>query len=99
LEILRLFNEDGNLTRIKNKSGFLAGIMRRYSSSLSSSNDAPADPLQVESISIEPNNSTEDISRRERKKKEQMEIQAILEEEGVLDEMEGKQVSLVWWIL
>jgi hypothetical protein len=33
------------------------------------------------------------VSRRERKKLEQMEIQAILEEEGVLDELEGKQAD------
>lgn len=33
------------------------------------------------------------LSRREKKKLEQLEIQAILEEEGVLDEMEGKQVN------
>ena len=33
-----------------------------------------------------------EMSRRERKKKDLSEIQAILEEEGVLDEMEGKQV-------
>jgi hypothetical protein len=34
-----------------------------------------------------------DISRRERKKLEQQEIQAILEDEGILDEMEGKQAD------
>lgn len=68
--------------------------MRRYSSSLSNSTVPSSQPLQNEIIS-EVENSTEEISRRERKKKEQMEIQAILEEEGVLDEMEGKQVSNV----
>lgn len=49
-------------------------------------------------VGIEPNivvDATEVVteeSRRERKKKEQLEIKAILEEEGILDEMEGKQV-------
>ena len=35
------------------------------------------------------------LSRREKKKLEAAEVQAILEEEGVLDEEEGKQVSFI----
>jgi NFACT protein C-terminal domain len=33
------------------------------------------------------------MSRRDRKKQEQLEIQAIMEEEGILDEEEGKQAD------
>lgn len=95
--MLALFTEDGKLARIGNKSGeayyllnyeysllcsgFLAGIMRRYFKELAE--DAGGE---------EPEGDTRE-SRRERKRKEQMEIQAILEEEGVLDELEGKQVN------
>jgi hypothetical protein len=80
--------------------------MRRYSNSLTASTPAPSitsPPLEEEELdetktfptpalvdSLAPH---DEISRRERKKKEQQEIQAILEDEGILDEMEGKQAD------
>jgi hypothetical protein len=82
-------------------SGFLAGIMRRYSSSLTASAaTAPpaSDPSEEDSNEVKTTDGAslsqvDEISRRERKKKEQQEIQAILEDEGILDEMEGKQAD------
>ena len=71
--------------------------MRRYSSTLT--NSAKEIPNESENITLETNlnqassSSQDEISRRERKKKEQLEIQAILEDEGILDEMEGKQAD------
>jgi hypothetical protein len=83
--------------------GFLAGIMRRFSKELAASaaagvedsgdlsaSDAAQEGEGNEAAAVGETHE----SRRERKRKEQMEIQAILEEEGVLDELEGKQVGV-----
>lgn len=81
-----------------NVVGFLAGVMRRYSKEKQQREGAADEPVGEESVGdmsevVEEAMVAEtDMSRRERKKKELSEIQAILEEEGVLDEMEGKQV-------
>jgi len=96
LKILELFTEDGSLQRIRNKSGFLAGIMRRYSKTIATSDSGGVDDNSKLAEDMEAVRDTADMtteSRRERKKKEQMEIQAILEEEGILDEQEGKQAD------
>lgn len=67
--------------------------MRRYSSSLKE-NSEPTETLDDghEEKSELPSQNDE-LSRRERKRLEQQEIQAILEDEGILDEMEGKQAD------
>jgi len=107
LEILSLFDCE-NCTGIGNKSGFLAGIMRRFSKNKEKNiikqrqQEQAKVNLQGEDIQnsenfeedddaldLEPN-ATSAISRRERKKVEAKEIQMILQEEGVLDEQEGK---------
>jgi hypothetical protein len=111
LTILELFRDGNNLKKVGNKSGFLAGIMRRFSkdtaaktASSSASASAGVDGTiagvegGVEKLSVaapaavvdaaEGEGAESAMSRRERKKKEQQEIQAILEEEGVLDEEE-----------
>lgn len=65
--------------------------MRRYSSTLS--NPSKESLEESENNNNNQLGTQDEISRRERKKKEQMEIQAILEDEGILDEMEGKQAD------
>ena len=147
LSILGLFSAGDNMSKVGNKSGFLAGIMRRFSkdsaaaaaaaasrsnnnnnSSSSSSSSAAADSRSTvnngdsgevqhlketdESLDDIDDSKVEDgedndgekdrevsntgeisLSRRALKKKEQQEILSILEEEGVLDEEEGKQAD------
>jgi rubrerythrin len=69
--------------------------MRRYSQQVQNTNTESTQSVPVEVAKDEQQHvdaAEEAESRRERKKKEQQEIMAILEEEGVLDEMEGKQV-------
>lgn len=140
LSVIGLFTDGDNLARVGNKSGFLAGIMRRYSkdskaassstalrgkaqkemqdssdcsdfvgkdltvAARGNSDDAHHDDDVIE-MDIETEKDSEEetgrvagvgesaISRRERKKKDQQEIQSILEEEGVLDEEEGRQAD------
>ena len=97
IEILALFDCE-KCASIGNKSGFLAGIMRRYSKNkkessnerqkLITSNDVKVDSLDNEDE--DNTGTTEGISRRERKKIEAKEIQMILQEEGMLDEQEGR---------
>ena len=140
LSVIGLFKDGDNLARVGNKSGFLAGIMRRYSkdSKAASSSTAPRGKAQKEmqdssdcsnlvgkdltvaarghsddanhdddviEMDMETEKDLEEetggvagvgesaMSRRERKKKDQQEIQSILEEEGVLDEEEGRQAD------
>lgn len=146
LSILELFSAGDNMSKIGNKSGFLAGIMRRFSkesaaatavaassscmsnsiansngvkNSNSNSNSSGGDEIQLskegaealdshinvteredEEVDVEAEKDGEissasesALSRRALKKKEQQEILSILEEEGVLDEEEGKQAD------
>ena len=149
LSILGLFSAGDNMSKVGNKSGFLAGIMRRFSkdtaaaaaaasgsgsasrsNSSSSSGGGNSGGVAADSRSIVNNNSSSEVqhlkdtdksiddfdvttavdnddvkdkevsstdevslSRRALKKKEQQEILSILEEEGVLDEEEGKQAD------
>ena len=140
LSVIGLFKDGDNLARVGNKSGFLAGIMRRYSkdSKAASLSTAPRGKAQKEmqdssdcsnlvgkdltvaarghsddanhdddviEMDMETEKDLEEetggvagvgesaMSRRERKKKDQQEIQSILEEEGVLDEEEGRQAD------
>lgn len=116
LAVIDLFRDGENLSKVGNKSGFLAGIMRRFSKdsqaaaesskSVSSSSKIRdegaliADDDAAVSVSTDAHNDTDTtiqgesaMSRRERKKQEQLEIQNILDEEGILDEEEGKQAD------
>ena len=123
ISVLDLFKDGDNLSKVGNKSGFLAGIMRRFSKdalaagaggnsvkslssgakgSSNSSSSSNTGAIEDEELGVEADmlvgdgvEGTEEhaMSRRERKKKEQQEIQSILEEEGVLDEEEGKQAD------
>jgi len=103
VEILRLFDCD-NALKIGNKTGFLAGIIRRFSKKKIAVTEEKHFQTQ------EPERDEEDggllgpggtsveqrtHSRREKKRNEAQEIQLILEEEGVLDEEEGKQAEEV----
>ena len=109
LEILALFDCD-NCTGIGNKSGFLAGIMRRFSKNKEKALVKQRQQAsQLEKAAAEEEVTSQDeggegqetstssntssgasISRGERKKVEAQEIQLILQEEGVLDEQEGR---------
>lgn len=103
LEILTNFDCD-NCAGIGNKSGFLAGIMRRFSKmkekkiikqkqqeNAAAENTLDSGPDDEENnFDSELSTATGAVSRRERKKVEAKEIQMILQEEGVLDEQEGK---------
>jgi hypothetical protein len=116
VEILYLFSEGNNLKKAGNKSGFLAGIMRRYSSGAAdaktgaasnqadrlASGDAAEQAPREEATHGQvgdPNNedeadqSADAVSRRARKKQEAEEIRAIIEEEGIAEEEEGKQAD------
>ena len=116
LAVIDLFRDGENLSKVGNKSGFLAGIMRRFSkdaqaaavnskavSSSSKARSADAltsdDEAGVSSGTTAPDETDSAIqgesamSRRDRKKQEQLEIQNILDEEGILDEEEGKQAD------
>ena len=116
LAVIDLFRDGENLSKVGNKSGFLAGIMRRFSKDTqaaavsskavsSSSKARSADALtsdDEEGVSCgttAPDDTDPAIqgesamSRRDRKKQEQLEIQNILDEEGILDEEEGKQAD------
>lgn len=116
LAVIDLFRDGENLSKVGNKSGFLAGIMRRFSKDAqaaavsskavsSSSKVRSADALNsddeagVGSGTTGPDDTDSAIqgesamSRRDRKKQEQLEIQNILDEEGILDEEEGKQAD------
>jgi hypothetical protein len=119
LAIVRLFTDGDNLKKIGNKSGFLAGIMRRFSKEMAGTSSsktskagaggkkgAPVGAATaaggVGEAGVGSDDDTDDhddteepggeaaLSRRERKKQEQLEIQRMLEEEGILDEEEGK---------
>ena len=96
LAVLQLFKE-GFIAKgkIGNKSGFLAGILRRFNkekrdvvipTSTSEALIEPAEPATADEVE-------DHVSRREKRKLEQAEIHAILEEEGFLDEDEGKQAD------
>jgi NFACT protein C-terminal domain/Heterogeneous nuclear ribonucleoprotein Q acidic domain len=116
LAVIDLFRDGENLSKVGNRSGFLAGIMRRFSkdaqaaavsskavssSSKVRSTDALTsdDEAGVSSGTTAPDDTDSAIqgesamSRRDRKKQEQLEIQNILDEEGILDEEEGKQAD------
>lgn len=114
VEILYLFGEGANLKKAGNKSGFLAGIMRRYSSAAENPKqqappaaaDVPAADLHdgaAKRLGADGEDSDDDpadqseqaLSRRALKKKEQEEIQAIIDEEGIAEEEEGKQADEV----
>lgn len=116
LAVIDLFRDGENLSKVGNKSGFLAGIMRRFSKdaqaaalnskAVSSSSKVRSvdaltsdDEAGVSSGTTAPDDTDSAIqgesamSRRDRKKQEQLEIQNILDEEGILDEEEGKQAD------
>jgi NFACT protein C-terminal domain/Heterogeneous nuclear ribonucleoprotein Q acidic domain len=116
ISVIDLFKDGDNMSKVGNKSGFLAGIMRRFSKDAlaaadgaessgkgsSSSSSSNTGAIEEEELGVNANtdkvegaDGTEEsaMSRRERKKKEQQEIKDILEEEGVLDEEEGKQAD------
>ena len=116
LAVIDLFRDGENLSKVGNKSGFLAGIMRRFSKesraaaesskSVSSSSKIRDEDALIADDDAAVSNSMDvhheadttiqgesAMSRRERKKQEQLEIQNILDEEGILDEEEGKQAD------
>jgi len=100
LKIVSLMAEGGKLKKVGNKSGFLAGIMRRFTKE-AQKNAAVGASLPVNSEGGGGGTAGEESevadvavgSRRERKKLEAAEVQAILEEEGALEEEEGKQAD------
>eukprot|EP01036_Dinobryon_divergens_P050566 gene50566-67707_t len=142
VKILQLFSEGGKLKKVGNKSGFLAGIMRRFtmeakksvhkeviitpsseigmntnntstitdstdegvtstdtaSEGITTEGEVLKGDVDVQGSCVTTSDVTGDVtsgssSRRDRKKQEAAEIQAILEEEGALDEEEGKQAD------
>lgn len=104
LEILGLFDCD-NCAGIGNKSGFLAGIMRRFSKNKETAMikqrqqeaQAQQDPVTHDGVEqaaeCDGEDTTAALSRGERKKVEAAEVQMILREEGVLEEQEGRQAD------
>lgn len=119
VEILYLFSEGANLKKAGNKSGFLAGIMRRYAASKAAerelSENAPQQKVTGADGSVEHDKGNDGgegaggegvsdgdddggeaaLSRRAQKKQEQAEIQAIIDQEGIAEEDEGKQADEV----
>lgn len=107
VEILYLFSEGSNLKKAGNKSGFLAGIMRRYTATKAAEREARLEESQQRKIDcvggddsaaeVEKGGEGDEaaLSRRAQKKQEQAEIQAIIEQEGIAEEDEGKQADEV----
>jgi hypothetical protein len=89
--ILNLFREGKNLLKVGNKSGFLAGIMRRFTKDETMPVMVDSDKVVPEENSIE--EETDVISRRERKKIDKQQVFEIIDQEGIMDEEEGKQAD------
>lgn len=92
-EILCLFRDGNFSSKIGNKSGFLAGIIRRYAK------DCKSRETKDESVENKPSVSerTEKsdigdqrlLTRRERKKADEQEVLTIMEDEGLVEEESG----------
>lgn len=109
LEVLKLFTGGSKDVRsVSNKSGYLAGIMRRYSKEHKRQTTGAGDIITQEVGDASIGESQRDVctdstvssdlmitslSRRQKKVVEQKEILSIMEDEGILDEEEGKQAD------
>lgn len=80
LEILNLFRDSKQVSKIVNKSGFIAGIIRRVVRDHETGNRV---------VGTKPSAATS-TKQHEKATNEENEIKELMQEEGILDEEEGK---------
>lgn len=92
VEIVDAFRQSVTSKRVGNKSGHLAGIIKQYTKkeiSVLEKNSSAVD--EVTGTDADGSTATQqDVSRRERKKLESLEIAKIMEEEGITEEIDGE---------
>jgi hypothetical protein len=94
VEIVDAFRQSVTSKRVGNKSGHLAGIIKQYTKKEVSVLEKSSSVFESDAVTRTDADCSsailQDVSRRERKKLESLEIAKIMEEEGITEEIDGE---------